>query len=81
MLWDHTATEWVEVANEDTPAGGTVAEIAVRVTDRPERFVSSDGVVPVTVVTRWPGTDEVASQLEVDVIDGWLTMRPGVVLP
>lgn len=79
-LWDHVARDWVDVADADTP-GGTAVEIPVSIEDRPERFVSPDGVVPVTVVTRWPGTAAVESQLDVDQVDGWLVMRPGVMLP
>lgn len=80
-LWDHAARAWVDVANADTNPDAGPVEITVRITDRPERFVSPDGVVPVTMTTRWPGTEAVPAQLDVDLLDGWMTMRAGVTLP
>ncbi|MEQ9495966.1 MAG: hypothetical protein RIT81_03885 [Deltaproteobacteria bacterium] len=80
-LWDHVARAWVDVADADTDPEGDSETIMVRITDQPARFVSADGVVPVTVTTRWPGTEAVPAQLDVDLLDGWMTLRAGVTIP
>ncbi|MCK6545835.1 pre-peptidase C-terminal domain-containing protein [Myxococcota bacterium] len=74
LLWDHEARQWDEVRSVDTPLAGAPVSITVSITDRPERYVGLDGVVPVTVVSRWPATDDVDARLEVDLVGGDLVL-------
>ena len=70
LLWDHPAQVWEEVASG--PSGTPLtAEVPA-----PDRFVSSDGVVPVAISTAHPGTDATAGVLQVNQIIGQLRLRP-----
>ena len=81
LLYDHELRSWVQV-NETPAAPPTeLQDIEFEVTDRAERFVSPDGVVPVSVVPQHPATEDQDGRLEVDRIDGEIFLRPGVSLP
>ena len=51
------------------------------ITQTPERFVSPQGTVPITVSAYRPATEILEGRLEVDLVDGYLDLRPGVTLP
>ena len=80
-LWDHAARRWEEVASTDGESNGGLATIEIEVLAEPERFVSPDGTVPITVAPRHATTEAVDGRLEVDLIDGSLELRGGVTLP
>jgi hypothetical protein len=80
-LWDHAARRWVEVASSSVEPNTDVAELSVEVREEPERFVSNDGTVPITVQPRYATTEAVDGRLEVDLIDGYLQLRGGITLP
>jgi hypothetical protein len=77
MLWDQAAREWVEAGSPDPE---DPSRIRVVLTSDVERFVLPEGVVPVTLRSRWPATEAQSARLDVDVIDGWLHLRAGVTL-
>lgn len=79
-LYDHERGSWIEVAR-NTAAPNVFAAIEVDIRDRPERFVSPDGTVPLTITTSHPATEALSARLDVDQIDGHLTLDPGVMLP
>ena len=77
MLWDSSSKGWVTAGVPD-PQDPT--RILIDMPDA-ERFVLPNGVVPVTIRSRWPATELQSARLDVDVIDGWLHLRSGVTLP
>lgn len=78
LLYDHEASQWREVASVETPPAGTPIPISAEVTEAPERFIGYDGVVPITVVTRWPATEDADARLDVDLVDGDLILAPAI---
>jgi hypothetical protein len=80
-LWDHEARRWVEqhAAARDVQNG--LEDIQLSITQNPERFVSPTGTVPMTIAAYRPATEVIEGRLEVDVVDGYLDLRPGVTLP
>lgn len=80
-LWDHNARGWVEVTTTPGSADGGFETVEVDIGDNAERFVSTDGRVPITISPRYPTTVELDGRLEVDQIDGYIDLRAGVTLP
>ncbi len=80
-LWDHNTSAWVDVAEETNTTGETSALISIDLIDQPERFVSPQGTVPISIVTLHPATEAQEAELQVDLIDGYLQLRSGVTLP
>ena len=77
MLWDQAAREWVPAGMPDPQ---DPSRILVTMTQDVERFVLPEGVVPVSIRSRWPATEAQSARVDVDVIDGWLYLRSGVTL-
>lgn len=73
-LWNHESKVWEEVAVVDTPPAGPPISIPISITQNAARFVSADGVVPVSISPRYPATEEVAAKLEVDLVNGYLEL-------
>jgi hypothetical protein len=80
-LWDHGASRWEEVVATDVEASNGIETIEIEVLQEPERFVSAEGTVPITIAPRHATTEAVDGRLEVDLIDGWIDLRAGVTLP
>ena len=51
--------------------------IAIDVVERPERFESEEGIVAITIRTRYPATESRDAVLTLDVLDGELLLRAG----
>ncbi len=81
MLWDHQLRRWIEVASSMTPPEQGIVVLDVNVTERPERYITDFGVLPITIRSRLPATETRSARLEVDWIDGHMELRPGVSLP
>lgn len=79
-LWDHHSEAWTDVA-VIAHAIGEMIDVPISISDNPERFVSLDGTIPLTITTRYPSTEALPARLDVDLIDGSLSLRPGVSLP
>jgi hypothetical protein len=79
-LWDHQLERWEDVATIPHELGA-MTEIPIEIVASPERFVSADGTVPLTITSRYPATEALSARLDVDLIDGRLELRSGVVLP
>lgn len=80
-LWDHTASRWQQMHSQERDPLSGLETIELVVTDNPDRFVSSEGTVPITVTPLHPATEVLEGRLEIDLIDGQLDLRPGVALP
>lgn len=78
MLWDIEDRAWVAFDDAD-PSTPSIVDIVVAA--NPERFVQPEGVVTMTVRSRYPATEALDAALEVDVVDGALYLRSGVSLP
>lgn len=72
LLWDYRQNRWTPMATTTSNAGNA---IALEVTVTPERFISPDGVLPIAITTRRPSSVEIASEVSIDLIDGFLTLR------
>ncbi len=81
MLWDHQLRRWIEVASSMNPPEQGIVVLDVNVTERPERYITDFGVLPITIRSRLPATETRSARLEVDWIDGHMELRPGVSLP
>lgn len=80
LLWDWEAERWREVG-ATTGGDGGLEWVEVQVSDRPERFVASDGRLAISLRSTAPATEARAARLEVDLLDGEVRLRPGVRLP
>lgn len=79
-LWDHRARRWDVLARSANTNVG-FETLTIDVTNEPERYVGPTGQVPITITTAAPSTEAVDGRLEVDLIDGALELRAGVMLP
>jgi hypothetical protein len=79
-MWDHEIERWIDVATIAHPLT-QMTEIPIVINSDAERFVSLDGVVPLTLTSLYPATEAVAARLDVDLIDGTLDLRSGISLP
>lgn len=81
MLWDYNRRHWDDVATTTSiPASGG-GTIEIDITDTPDRYVSPDGVIPVTISSRRPASEALTARLDVDLLDGYMDLRSGVTLP
>lgn len=77
-LWDHAASAWVQVG---ASSSGAFETLVLDVSSDADRFISSDGTVPVTVRARSSATVRSEARLEVDSVRGEIALRAGVSLP
>src|SRR5262249_20601349 len=80
QLWDFSQSAWVDMKATMGSVGG-MEDIPIDVTMNPEVYVGPSGTVPISITTRHQATEAVSGRLDVDVIDGYLDLRPGVPLP
>ena len=80
-LWDHTASAWYEAAQATNMPGEEPVLLPIDIVDQPERFVSPQGTVPISITSMHPATEAQEAQLRVDLLDGYLELRSGVTLP
>ncbi len=72
QLWDHPAGRWVPVGRFADPRPQRLELV-----DAPERFVSADGHLTLSIRPQFPATEAVPARLVVDVIDGTMSLRAG----
>jgi hypothetical protein len=80
QLWDFMQNAWIDMKTTTGSAGG-IEDITIDVTTNPEVYVGPNGTVPISITTRHQATEAVSGRLDVDLIDGYLDLRPGVPLP
>lgn len=72
QIWDQVANGWVSVGRLADPRPQRIELV-----DAPERFVSADGHLSLSIRSRFPATEAVPARLVVDVIDGTMSLRAG----
>lgn len=73
-IWSYDENTW-------TPLGEGTDRLQVALTTAPERFVSAEGRVTITVRSKYPATQNRDARLSIDAIGGRLILRSGVSLP
>lgn len=81
VLWDYELARWIVVAQERLSATAGMTDILVNIEERPERFIAPDGRLALAIRSSSPATEARSARLEVDLVDGQLSFRPGVTLP